>query len=107
MFSKKEIGSILNPRLTGDALLPNDGSLEIFVNQPGHNKQFIQKEEVLDRKPSFTYVGFYAIKPEMARNLALFGRPYRRPRGKGRKSLAKKKTNKYWTSKTIPAWFQF
>ena len=112
VFSKTEIGGIINRRITGDALLPNDGRLEIIIKphnsmESGQDKRFIQKKEVLDRKPSFTYVGFYTIKPEMAKNLALFGRPFRKPRGNGRKSPVKGKTNKYWTSKIIPAWFQF
>ena len=75
--------------------------------ESGQNKLFVQKKEVLDRKPSFTYVEFFTIKPEIAKNLALFGRPFRRPRGNGRKSFSKEKTNKYWASPIIPAWFQF
>ena len=110
MFSKKEIGSILNPKR--DNPQANDRSSEIIINphslmESGHIKPFIQKKEVLDRKPTFTYVEFFTIKPEMAKNLALLGRPFRRPRGNGRKSLSKEKTNKYWKSQIIPAWFEF
>ena len=98
MFYKKEIATILNPRVTGDNLQPND-RLEIIINphnlmESGQNKLVIQKKEVLDRKPSFTYVEFFTIKPEIAKNLALFGRPFRRPRGNGRKLFSKEKTNK-------------
>ena len=112
MFFKKEIGSILNPGVLGDNSEPDEKSLEIITNPhnlmpSAQNKLFIQKKEVLDRKPSFTYVEFFTIKPEIAKNLALLGRPFRRPRGNGRKSLAKEKTNKYWKSQIIPAWFQF
>ena len=91
--------------------MSNDGTLEIIINQhsmeASQSKRFIQKKEELNGKPSFTYVGFFTIKPEMAKNLALFGRPYRKPRGNVRKSLTKEKTNKYWKSKILPTWFQF
>ena len=108
MLPKKEIVSILKPRVTGAKT--NERSLEIVI-KPHHlmesaqNQLFLEKKELVDRKPSFTYVEFFTIRPELAKNLALFGRPFRRPRGgNGRKSLAKDKSNKYGM---IPAWFQF
>ena len=76
--------------------------------ESGQNQLFPEMKEVVDRKPSFTYVEFFTIRPEIAKNLALFGRPFRRPRGEnGRKSLAKEKSNKFRKSQIIPAWFQF
>ena len=111
MFPEKEIGSILNPRVTG--VKSNERSLEIIIKphnlmESGQKQLFLEKQEVEERKPSFTYVEFFTIRPEMAKNLALFGRPFRRPRGgNGRKSLAKGKSNKYRKSQIIPALFQF
>merc|ERR1711936_331955 len=97
--------NILNSRLGGYP--DGDGDFEIVIIpqklESRQNKIIMSKKNVDDESPNYTYVNVFSIKPEMARNLAIFGRPFRSSVRDRSKSSTKNEQNK-WRGLDIPAW---
>ena len=83
----------------------NYGNVDITID-PQNLKDFGDNKNVFpDETPSYTYFSVYSIKPEMARNLANLGRPFRKPVGVPSQSSSKNNPNKFWKNFIIPSWF--